>query len=764
MASKTDEEGEWIIDSGCTEYITHLQNILINEKAAPFEGPVLIPNGESIPVKGKGEYVLPGGAKVKNVLYIPDFKCNLLSVSRLSRDLQCVVSFFPDFCVMQGLQRRNLIGAGRCEGGLYRMKMVQEKKALASTIETWHKRLGHASKGKLAKVDFLSAITTKLGNFCDSCAMAKFARTPFPSSFIKTIEPFQLVHCDIWGGYRVPSYTKANYFLTIVDDYSRAVWVFLIKHKSDASKCLMFFCKMVEVQFDKTIKRIRCDNGSEFTSNDMIQFYNERGMLLETTCPHTPQQNGVVERKHRHLLETARALRFGANLPKCFWGECVLTAAYVINRLPSNVLKNKTPYEIIFGTKPDYGHLRVFGCLAYFKNFNTKGDKFEQRAKPGVFLGYPPGTKGYKIFDLETRKIMVSRDVLFFEENFPFAKIHMGEVDDNVKLVKIHECLDNCQVQEPLTNCHPNQSQNIESQEVETNENVNGPDHENVNGPEVDSDLGQNVEGEAEDNGVGPDIEINNLEGENIEVGGVEPTAETRPTRTRSQPSKFKDFVVNVPPSVQHPRSSQASSVVRKPMYPISNFVSYNNFSSKQKAFLAAITKNDEPRCFREASQDSRWCEAMRSEIKALEKNGTWTLESLPQGKRAIDSKWVYKIKYKPNGEIERFKARLVAKGFTQQEGIDYHDTFAPVAKLVTMRTLLAVAVKRNWVIHQLDVNNAFLHGELEEEVYRKIPQGFTNKDETRVCRLRKSLYGLKQASRNWYHKFTNFLLSMSFK
>ncbi|GKE37515.1 hypothetical protein Tco_1460920 [Tanacetum coccineum] len=122
MAHKEDEKGEWIFDSGCTEYI----NILVNKKANHFEAPIVIPNGDSISVKGKGDYILLGGTKVNGVFYVPDFKCNLLSVSRLSRDLQCCISFFPDFCVVQGLQRRNLIGAGRCERGLYRMKMVQE--------------------------------------------------------------------------------------------------------------------------------------------------------------------------------------------------------------------------------------------------------------------------------------------------------------------------------------------------------------------------------------------------------------------------------------------------------------------------------------------------------------------------------------------------------------------------------------------------------------------------------------------------------------
>ncbi|CAH9072350.1 unnamed protein product [Cuscuta epithymum] len=163
-------------------------------------------------------------------------------------------------------------------------------------------------------------------------------------------------------------------------------------------------------------------------------------------------------------------------------------------------------------------------------------------------------------------------------------------------------------------------------------------------------------------------------------------------------------------------------------------------------------------------STDPLWRAAMQKEIQALEANGTWTLIPLPQGKKLIESKWVYKIKYKPNGDVERYKARLVAKGFTQIEGIDFHETFAPVAKLVTVRCLLAVAAKRQWVVHQLDVNNAFLHGDLHEDVYMRIPQGFAKKGDTRVCKLQKSLYGLRQASRNWYEKFTSALTKIGFR
>ncbi|XP_019057522.1 PREDICTED: uncharacterized protein LOC109116481, partial [Tarenaya hassleriana] len=159
----------------------------------------------------------------------------------------------------------------------------------------------------------------------------------------------------------------------------------------------------------------------------------------------------------------------------------------------------------------------------------------------------------------------------------------------------------------------------------------------------------------------------------------------------------------------------------------------------------------------------------MDVELDALVGNGTWSVVSLPPGKRAVGCKWVYKIKRKADGSVERYKARLVAKGFTQQEGVDFIDTFSPVAKLVTVKLLLALAAKQNWILTQMDVTNAFLHGDLEEEIYMSLPPGYTdaqsgNMPRDAVCKLQKSLYGLRQASRQWYHKFASVLLEDGFK
>ncbi|KAL2928646.1 Retrovirus-related Pol polyprotein from transposon RE2 [Bienertia sinuspersici] len=195
--------------------------------------------------------------------------------------------------------------------------------------------------------------------------------------------------------------------------------------------------------------------------------------------------------------------------------------------------------------------------------------------------------------------------------------------------------------------------------------------------------------------------------------------------------------------------------------YPIAHYVNCDNFSMPHRAFLSAVLSGNEPRSFREAMQDEGWREAMQKEIRALEDNNTWEMTDLPTGKKALGSRWVYKVKYNADGTVERLKARLVILGNHQVEGVDYTETFAPVAKMVTVRAFLAVAAAKNWELHQMDVHNAFLHGDLTEEVYMKPPPGFSSRG--KVCRLLKSLYGLKQAPRCWFAKLSTSLKQYGF-
>jgi hypothetical protein len=199
-------------------------------------------------------------------------------------------------------------------------------------------------------------------------------------------------------------------------------------------------------------------------------------------------------------------------------------------------------------------------------------------------------------------------------------------------------------------------------------------------------------------------------------------------------------------------------------LYPISEFVSYTNLSPSHCHYTCSLSTQIEPKSYAEASKFDCWIQAMNTELLALESTGTWQIVDLPANVKPIGCRWVYKIKRHADGSIERYKARLVAKGYNQIEGLDYFDTYSPVAKITTVRTVIALASIHNWFIHQLDVNNAFLHGDLKEDVYMSLPQGFSTSHPNKVCKLVKSLYGLKQASRQWNEKLTSFLLSLNFK
>ena len=231
----------------------------------------------------------------------------------------------------------------------------------------WHQRLGHPSRQSLSLFSKISTDSLKnnVNHFCDICHRAKQTRAQFPLSNSKASSCFELIHYDIWGRYSTSTFCGSYYFLTIVNDFSRATWIFLMKEKGETAKLLIGFCAMVRNQFGHNVKTIRSDNGLEFTSKTLLSYYFENGIIHQTSCVDTPQQNGRVERKHRHILNVARALRFQANLPIQFWGECAMATTYLINLTPTPLLNGKTPYEILFQRLPPYSHIRIFGCLCY---------------------------------------------------------------------------------------------------------------------------------------------------------------------------------------------------------------------------------------------------------------------------------------------------------------------------------------------------------------------------------------------------------------
>ncbi|KAL5839769.1 hypothetical protein ACOSQ4_012377 [Xanthoceras sorbifolium] len=267
----------------------------------------------------------------------------------------------------QDLATGKMNGSGKQHGGLYYMPPLQRMSTchqISQPSNLWHMRLGHPSPSRLKLASsLLSSNNISYDNNYTVCPMEKHTRLPFPLNSISTHASFDLLHCDILGPHKFQTHSGTRFFLTIVDDFTRCIWIFLMQHKSETQNILKFFIDFAQTQFHAYVKAVRVDNGSEFLS--MKNFFRLHGIEYQRTCVYTPQQNGFVERKHHHSLTVARALLFQSYLPLHFWGECVLTAVYLINRLPSPLLSNKTPFEMLYSRPPSLDHLKVFGCLCY---------------------------------------------------------------------------------------------------------------------------------------------------------------------------------------------------------------------------------------------------------------------------------------------------------------------------------------------------------------------------------------------------------------
>jgi len=309
-------------------------------------------------------------------------------VSKLTKDLNCVLSFYPNLCTMQALNTGEVIGIGKEEEGLYILK--HEALSVAGAVVTnnrmtnlkfWHLRLGHPSVKVMKHISILkNKVDVSIQEECMICPLAKQCRLKFPSSITKSSSLFQLMHMDVWGPHQHPTYDRKHYFLTIVDDYSRFTWVSLLQSKKEVGVVLKSFFSMICNQFGCSIKTVRSENSTEFFNSQVNTLFSSLGIVHQSSCPYTPQQNGVVERKHRHILEVGRALKLQSHVPSRFWGDCIQTAVYLLNRLPTGVLDGQSPYEVLFGKPPSIEHIKVFGCLCFASTL-PRGDKFEARAK-----------------------------------------------------------------------------------------------------------------------------------------------------------------------------------------------------------------------------------------------------------------------------------------------------------------------------------------------------------------------------------------------
>ncbi|GJT00022.1 ribonuclease H-like domain-containing protein [Tanacetum coccineum] len=571
-------------------------------------------------------------------------------------------------------------------------------------------------------------MVTKLPALCHACQLGKHTKLPFYSSESNVGSVFDIIHSDLWTS-PISSESGIKYYAIFLDHFSHYVWVYPLLHKSDLFDTFVTFHAYVNKQFNVDIKALQCDHGGEYDNTRFHNLFRQNGMQFRFSCPKTSQQNGKSERMLRTLNNITRTLLFQAHIPPSYWVEALNMAAHLLNILPSTAINNEIPFTKLHNKPPTYDHLRVFGCLCY--PHISFDHKLQPRSTACVFLGYPALHRGYRCLDLSTNKIIISRHVIFDEDQFPFGSMTPDTPPSYDFLLPPHNT-------HTSQTTHPN------------NHQLHPPTAMPPSPTHTSPTQSPQAQPQSPHHPLTPRTPATHQQ---IPVPPLSSTHE--PTTPSSTPnthitSPAATAYGNAPTTNTHHMVTRAKAGISKPL---------------ARMNCHATTTSPIPRSHLHALRDPNWHKAMVDEYNALISNGTWALVPRPANVNIVRSMWLFKHKFNADGSLSRYKARLVANGRSQQQGIDFDETFSPVVKPATIRTVLSLAVTRDWPIHQLDVKNAFLHGQLSETVYMHQPPGFVDSAHPDyVCHLQRSLYGLKQAPRAWFQRFASFITRVGFQ
>ncbi|GBN39235.1 Retrovirus-related Pol polyprotein from transposon TNT 1-94 [Araneus ventricosus] len=525
----------------------------------------------------------------------------------------------------------------------------------------------------------------------------------------------------------IPDSTGIAVRVLLVDDKTGWTEVRFLKNKSEAWEKFKEVKNLLERQSGCKVKFLQPDRGGEYIGEKFDDYLKELGIQRRLTVKNTPEQNGIAERKNRTLLDIARCSLIQSKLPLSFWAEAIANANYTKNRLPSKSLQGKSPYELWHGKVPNIGYFKTFGCEAFVWNNKKNRDKFEPRAVKDIFLGYSDNSKAYRVWLTEAKRVEISRSVKFLENNAltPLKEyIDFSPYDDEV--IKIDKECQTLRIPAPINS-------------------------EKLNMPESNDDVSLEPELSISDEPI-------NSEKINSKWGRSRPKLIRG---TRGRPWK----IYATPQEVTNENNSQ------------------NSVDSTDCAIFAMGEISMESALKGESSED--WLKALASEVKSILKHDTFDLVKRTENMKLIGSRFILRNKYGSDGKIKLKKARLVAQGFGQIPEVNYcqNQTFSPVARLSSIRVLASLASKFKAKIYQFDITTAYLNGILEDEVYMNIPKYFDLALETliesendedlckramqrlvnikknnMVCKLKKSLYGLKQSGRCWFSRLKEIL------
>jgi hypothetical protein len=673
--------------------------------------------------KGKMLLYLPNGDKgvsqmyLVEALYASSMGVTLVSISRITATGSTVV-FSGHFCRIYNAKKER-VGEVRQSGGLYRVyKSSSEEEANSAgtnemlSIDELHRRLGHISHDRaklLVAKGLVEGVILDLqseASVCESCEWAKGTR----KVIVKAREGERCgtvgdeIHSDLWGPAPVETLGKKRYYISFTDDHTRYTNVYFLHTKDEAFKFYRFYEAWLSTQYHVRIKCLNSDRGGEYLLKEFSDHLKKAGTTRRLTVHDTPEHNGVAERGNRTNLEIVRAMLHDSGLPKFLWAEAVSHAVYLRNRTWTRAIGNATPYELLNGSKPDLKLIQPWGCKV--RVHDTGGSKLDARSKVGRWVGFDPDTKdGHRIYWPDRRTVSVERSVKF---NFT-DEVIVGVL--------------------PAT---------------EIGTGANEPQKEIARAPNAEV----------------PDVAVDG----NSDV--VESSTLGRGMRVRKETEYVRSLKDGTGITGERSRLGTLN-VLPKGMRQTDVVVD----DAVDESAMATVIESAEGLMptiqeARKRSDWPKWEDAIQKELESLKRAGTWELVKRPPDTNVVDSKWVLRIKKNSAGEIDKYKARLVARGFTQIYGIDYYETYAPVARLASFRILLALAARNNWPVHSFDFDSAYLNSKFEEDevIYVEQPPGYETKDRRYwVWRLWKALYGLKQGARNWYEALFKALKELGF-
>ncbi|CAI5969134.1 unnamed protein product [Closterium sp. NIES-64] len=680
-----------------------------------------------------------------------------------------------------------------------------------STPDRMHARLAHVGMDTIrssAKNEVAIGLDLKSATGADSpcvlCVGGKLARHTFPDQGSDADDVLAVVHIDLCRPFRMAAKDGSLYFLLLKDHKTRYVWVKPITKKSDALPVFVQWLAVAERQTKKSVLMLRSDRGGEFLEKHFIDFVNDKGIVHDLTCPYTPQQNGMAEREMRTVVGSVRTMLLHMGVQHHWWHLALRQAVWVRNCLERSTLPpGTTPYQLLTGKKPDLSLARVWGCMAQFLvPEQQRGGKLQPKAKWGLHLGVSAASKGWELLDADTDRVVTTSDVVFYEEmSLAEWKTASGSVSgrstsrtsappapppatpapplvvDLRRLTSVSASGDEGSgATPPSAKCIAGGRRDERHGDVGLQSTLTGEEQvekqvEDQRPAEEQAAMTRTKEQSATGQSAGeptigeksagtPADEQQDVEGSGNDGGDAE---EVQPGPRRSgRLRRPPDFFVPAAFTTVYDVDDEADDLLYDDAEEDEEFPELDPdmlADPEHRWDISTMTVKEALASWKGPAVKA----AMEEEIRSLLNMGTWELVERPPGVNVMKNRWVLTTKYHVDDTVEREKARLVVKGFTQVYGADYDETFAPVGSYVTLRIFLSIVAVRNLNLMQLDMKNAFLQSKLDRVLYMSQPDYF-NDGIGRVCKLLKSLYGLKQSPLLWYLALNDVLVGAGWK